>query len=100
MSLRPVDMQVLVSRTPELGRTSANDTNRLSANTQMFANQLNKEVQQAQSTVSQAVKPDEQINVNSNGSNNAGYNARKKKKKKDEEKKKEGDGTSLVDISV
>jgi len=107
MSIRPVDMQVLLPRSSEVNRITNNDNKGPESQQQQFAQMLTKQAEQAQQQVVSAMRS-ENPNVDKDGSNKDGREERARKKKgnaKEEEdvraqKNVVYSSKGIVDISV
>ncbi len=100
MSIRPIDMQVIVHRSSEVSRT-ANEVRPEVA--QQFADQFKKEVVHNDQHVVQLNKS-EQNNVNKDGKGNASYQKNKDAKKQGKDSKNDkpklSDGSSFYDVTI
>ncbi len=99
MSIRPVDLQVMIPRTAELNRVQTNEGRPEAV--QHFAQQFQKEVVHSQSSVVSA-NNSEEVSKDGRG-NGAGKRDQKPKSKQDERPKTGPDapeGGSMIDISV
>ena len=79
MSIRPVDMQVLLPRSSEVNRITNNDNKGSESQQQQFAQMLTKQTEHEQQQVVSAFRS-ENPNVDKDGSNKNGQNARNRKK--------------------
>jgi len=84
MSIRPVDLQVLLPRSAEVSRIANNENGRPEAQQQQFAQALQKQAAHEQRQVVQAAKSDKQP-IDKDGPN------RGKQQKKDKPKPKSGE---------
>lgn len=104
MSIRPVDLQVILPKSPEISQIHNNINNRPENQQQVFAQHLQKQVEHNQQQVLQTNKSEKQ-NVDKDGSNKNKQQA--KKKDEDEAKNKNGKGKNppsggrgMVDITI
>ena len=80
MTIRPVDMQVVMHRAMESSRTSANENARPVTEQQQFAQQVQRNASHEQQSVVETHRGEGQ-NVNRDGKGNSGgYNRQKKKR--------------------
>jgi len=84
MSIRPVDLQVMLPRSAEVNRINNNENNRPEAQQQQFAQMLQKKTEQDQQQVVSTFKADKNA-VDKDGSNKNGRDGSKKQQKKDGE---------------
>lgn len=104
MSIRPVDLQVLVQKSGEIHRMNDNNQ-RQDLNTQAFADVMKKEVKLDDQQVRNLNKS-EQEKINKDGKGNASYD--KQEKEKEDEKKEKGKDalkeaprhTGMFDMSI
>lgn len=102
MSIRPVDMQIMMPRSVEVQKTNQNETMRPQAQHQQFAQQVQKNVEIERQTVMQSNKAE----VDKDGKGNSGQNARQRRQRgseKDARAKENAartEKTSMLDISV
>ena len=105
MSIRPIDMQVMVQRAQEVSRVATNDGQRADAQNSQFAQSFEKAV--AQDT-RQVVNPNkaEQANINKDGRGNSGGGQGKSKDRKNREDSKktlpvaQSQNRGLLDIRI
>jgi len=79
MSIRPVDMQVLLPRSSEVNRITNNDNKGSEAQQQQFAQMLTKQAEHEQQQIISAFRS-ENPTVDKDGSNKNGREGNKKKK--------------------
>jgi len=104
-AIRPVDMQVMVQRTPELNRLTNNDGSRAETQQNQFSQEFQRLSEHAQRTVVQAQET-EGRDVDKDGS--AGKEKEQKKKRRptrrqddsEEEKQKDDLGSGMLDIMM
>ena len=82
MSIRPVDLQVVVHRTAEIGRVNENNP-RQEANSQAFSDVVKKEIDLKDDQVKDLDKS-EQEKITKDGKGNSGHGGRRGGKKKNE----------------
>ncbi len=101
MSIRPVDMQVIVPKTSEIAHLRQIEEAKHGLNQHQFADQMEKGVQRETQTVIQTHKTEKEM-INKDGRNNSGSNSKKKdaKKNKDDKKKETKIGSGLFDIKI
>ncbi len=102
MSIRPVDLQVLVQKSSEVNRVS-NGSERHDASAQAFANVIKKEVSQQEQQVVHSHKTDKDpVDKDGKGGNAYSKKSRdKREEKKDESKQdKQYKETSMFDMKV
>ena len=102
MSIRPVDLQVLIPRSAEVNKTESPESRRPEVMNQLFANTLQKRVEQDQQQVLQTYRP-EQDAVDKDGSNKNNQEKNKKKNRKTAQelsKTRKATSTSMIDISI
>jgi len=102
MGIRPVDLQVMVQRAPELNRATNNDGSRAETQNSQFAQSFQKVVEQEGKQVLEANQA-EQTNVNKDGRGQSGGKDGKGKKRPGQEKKEDGKGEQnrgLLDIKI
>lgn len=105
MSIRPIDLQVMIPKTSEVSKIQHTDMNKAGLEQQQFAEQLNKQTLQNQQQVSQTDKSDKTLIKDEQDKKKKNKNAKKSKKKidsKTEEKddKKNLSSTSIFDIKI
>jgi predicted secreted Zn-dependent protease len=101
MSIRPVDMQVTVQKSPDINRAQNNEANRPEAAQQHFSQKLQREVEQRDQQVVQTNRSEDR-NVDKDGKGSGGFAGSNKKRqpsKKNDDKEKRP-GSSLLDISI
>lgn len=102
MSILPVDQQIMVQKSAEVGRINHNESNRPETAQQQFLEKLQREAQRQEQDVTQANKTEEQ-NINKDGKGPGGEGGRKRKKGKAERNKEDEQkikGTSVFDVTV
>lgn len=102
MAVLPLDMTLIVQRTPEVNRTHANEAARPEVAHQQFAERLNRETQIQDQQVTQTNKTEEN-RVDQDGKGSGGYASRRKNKGKKEEKPAAPRATgssSMFDVSI
>jgi len=82
MSIRPVDLQVVVQRTAEVGRAGENNP-RQDANSQAFSDVVKKEIDLKDKQVADLNKSEHE-KISKDGKGNSGHGGRRGKKKNDE----------------
>jgi len=106
MQIRPVDIQVMLHRAPEMNRASNNDGSRAETQQNQFAQEFQKIRERERNTVVQPQEPDEGQSVNPDGS--AGKEKQEQNKKKRPSQQKEEDnkpqqpaiGRGILDIRM
>lgn len=104
MSIRPVDLQVMLPKSSEVAQIHNNISNRPESQQQLFAQHLQKQVEHNQQQVLQTNKSERQ-NVDKDGSNK---NKQPAKKKNEDDSKDKGnknknfpyDNKGMVDITI
>lgn len=101
MSIRPVDMQLSVHKSTDVGRTHNQGSGQQEiTQQQQFSEKLQKETTQMEQQVAKSDKSEKQ-NIDKDGRNGTGYHSAKrenaKKKKDDNEKSK---STSMFDVTI
>ena len=102
MSIRPIDMQVIIPKTTEISKISHAENQKPIEEQQLFANQLDKQAMQNQQQVMQSDKS-EKGEIRDRESKNKREYQKKKDKKKDKETKKTekpANSTSIFDIRI
>ncbi len=103
MSIRPIDMQVAVQRTPDINRSAHMEPRHGEVLQQQFTEKFSKEVRMQDQHVVQSEKSDQTMNE-SRGYGGGASSQRNKKEAKDKADEKamlrRMDGGSLFDISV
>ncbi|NLJ87195.1 MAG: hypothetical protein GX327_00185 [Epulopiscium sp.] len=102
MSIRPVDMQVIIPKTSEVSKHNHEQTHKGEIQQQEFAQQMEKQITQNQQQVSNPNKPEYAVNDEGRNKNQQQSNQSKKKKDKKEKDKKSNmsDGNSIIDIRI
>lgn len=101
MSIRPVDLQVVVQRTAEVGRVNESNP-RQDANTQAFSDVVKKEIDLNDKQVLDLNKS-EQDKITKDGkgnSGNSGQGKKKKQKENDDQTKDAPRQMGMFDVSV
>ena len=101
MGIRPVDLQLVVQRMPEVNRATNNDGSRAETQNSQFAQSLQKLVEQESKQVVNT-NQSEQINVDKDGRGQGGKDGKDKKRRgqdKDENDKGE-QNRGLLDIKI
>jgi len=105
MSLRPVDMQVMIHRAPEVNRVTNNDGSRAETQNQQFAQSMQKVVEQEGTSVvnaNQAEKSD--VDKDGGKERKGGRGRGRRGGARDEKDDSKGDGKnqgrSMLDIRV
>ena len=105
MSIRPVDMQVLLPRAVEVARMAQQDGNRAENQNSQFADQFQKTVNQESKQVVNASQAHE-ANINKDGRSGDKYQQNRKRKETEKEEeaktkvKNQAQGRGLVDYRV
>jgi len=86
MSLRPVDMQIILPRAQEIARISNQDGVRSETQNNQFAQQFQKVVSQEGQTVSSTHETAHQASVDKDGRNGDTYQGRNKKRNSGDER--------------
>ncbi|MCL2235542.1 MAG: hypothetical protein FWB98_03750 [Defluviitaleaceae bacterium] len=104
MSIRPVDMQVMIQRVPELNRMTNNDGSRQEVQNNQFANQFAKATQDAQKQVIEANEAEKQeLDKDSKGrgsSQQERHKAEREAEEQAEDKKTPTPGKGMLDIMM
>ncbi len=101
MSIRPIDMQVMVQKSAEVSRLNHNESNRPEIAQQQFLDKLHKELTQKDQQVTETNKSEHQ-NVDKDG---RGPGAHHQKSKKEQEKQSQKEtqkenSTSMFDVRI
>lgn len=101
MSIRPVDLQVLIHKSSEVHRVQAPDSHRPEVAQQQFAQQMQKELELADQQVVQSHKS-EGNNVDKDGKGNSSeYKGKKKRDKRGKTEEKDNkQSLSLLDLKI
>lgn len=107
MSIRPVDLQVMLPRSTEVGKIQNNINNRPENQQQLFAQHLQRQVEHDQQHVIQTNKSEKQT-VDKDGSNKNKQQARKKNtndakqddQKNDKPKNSPYENKGMLDITI
>lgn len=99
MSIRPIDLSVLVPKTAEVSKVEHTESRRPEVEGQQFAETMMKQSEHSGQHVIQSNKT-EQESVNKDGSNKNQYERKNKKKKKNDQEKTKSNTTSMFDVSV
>lgn len=102
MSIRPIDMQVIIPKTSEISQHNQGEAHKGEIQQQEFAQQMEKQINQNQQQVLSSNKPE--YAVNDEGHNKSQYQRNKSKKKKDKDKKdtkkNSSDSNNIIDIRI
>ena len=101
MSIRPVDLQVLIPRSAEINRADQSEARRPDTLHQMFSETLQKKVEHDLNQVLNTNKT-EQDGVDKDGSNKNKHERNRKNNKKpaEDNKIRKAMSTSMIDISI
>lgn len=99
MSIRPIDLQILVPKTAEYSQQHQGEINRQNMDQMTFAQISTKEAELQQSKV---IETNEDKFINKDGQNKQEQQKSKKKKKaaEKEEEKEKRQGTGLFDVRI
>ncbi|HOQ16481.1 MAG TPA: hypothetical protein PLL17_08080 [Defluviitaleaceae bacterium] len=102
MSIRPVDMQVIIPKTTEISKQNQEQTYKGEIQQQEFAQQMEKKIMQHQQQVVNTNKSEYAVNDEGRNKNqNQGNQAKKKKNKNEKDKKSNiSDSNSIIDIRI
>ena len=108
MSIRPMDLQVAVQRTAEVGRAHGNDTNRPLIAQQQFASEMQKQTQRENRKVATSHKTEgeplnkdkEKGSKRSRGRQDGAHQEKKAAKLKTHKVQHRGYNGSMFDISI
>jgi len=102
MGIRPVDLQVMVQRAPEVNRATNNDGSRAETQNNQFAQSFQKVVEQEGKQVNTAAQADK-ANVDKDGRGQGGGKDGKGQRRPGQEKEEEGKAVKnrgLLDIRI
>ena len=102
MSIRPVDLQVMVQKTAESSRINQHDSAKTDVAQQQFASQFQKEVEIHEQQVLQSNKSEqENIDKNGRGAKDDSRDKRKKRDRRDSEEQKDPmKSNSIFDVTI
>ncbi|NLM13140.1 MAG: hypothetical protein GX209_05300 [Epulopiscium sp.] len=102
MSIRPLDMQVIIPKTPEVSQQYQDQSHRGIMEQQQFAQHMEKQISQNKEKVQSSNKPEYAVNKDSQSKNQYKKNNSKKKKKEKNQNNKEeiSDRSSIIDIRI
>jgi len=101
MSIRPIDMQILIQRAAEVNRADQGEGRRPEVLQQQFSQIIQKQTEEEDHQVLKTNKAEQEA-VDKDGKGGNLYERRKKDKGKTDEKEKQGKskGSGMFDISV
>ena len=101
MSIRPVDMQVLLPKSTEV---SSQNNHRPETQQQQFTEHMNKQLEHANRSVIQTSKSDEKNNINKDGRNKDEQSSKDKKKNAPRNREKSGEkknsSSTMFDVTI
>ena len=102
MSIRPIDMQVIIPKTSEVSKISHTENQKPMEEQMQFATQLDKQYIQNQQQVLEGSKSEKSEIKDREGRNKREYSKSKEKKNEQENKKdkKPADSTSIFDVKI
>lgn len=103
MAIRPVDMQVMMPRMMETSRVNAHENARPMAESQQFAQQMQKNVVQEQQRVISAHRPEGQkVDKDGRGNSGGGGGGRRRRGQNGDDEKEAGQSAkrSLLDMTL
>ncbi len=105
MSIRPIDMQVMVPKTSEISKMQHTEMQKAGADQQQFSEQLNKQILHNQKQVVETNKSEKGIIRKDENKKKKNENEKKDKKDKDENEKKDTtkknmSSTSIFDVKI
>lgn len=101
MSIRPIDMQVMIPKSTEVSKISHTENQRPIQEQQLFANQLEQQATQNQQKVMYSDKTEKGEIKDREGRNRREAEKKKKKKEQDEKENKKPIGsTSIFDVKI
>jgi len=102
MSIRPLDMQVIIPKAPEVSQQYPDQSHRVITEQQQFAQQMEKQISQNKEKVQSSNKPEYAVNKDSQNKNQYQKNSAKKKKQEKNKSNKDdkSDHSSIIDIRI
>ncbi|HHW67384.1 MAG: hypothetical protein PWP07_403 [Epulopiscium sp.] len=102
MSIRPLDMQVMIPKTPEISQQYQDQSHRVITEQQQFAQFMEKQISQNKEKVQSSNKPEYAVNKDAQNKNQYQKSDSKKKKQDKDKNKKEdmSDRSSIIDIRI
>lgn len=101
MSIRPIDMQVIIPKTSEVSSQHHGEAHRGEVEQQQFVQQMERQITQNQQQVQNPNKPEYLVNKDSRSKNEYQKNKSKKQNHKKKQEKKEGlSNSSRIDIRI
>ncbi len=101
MSIRPIDMQVIIPKSTEVSKIPQAENQKPIQEQQLFANQLEQQTIQNQQQVMQSDKSEKGAIRDREGRNKREAEKRKKKKEQDKKENKKPIGsTSIFDVKI
>lgn len=102
MSIRPIDMQVMIPKTSEIGKTQQAELQKPNSEQMQFSEQMQKHIVQNQQQVSETNKSEKNIIREDESKKNQSSNKNKKNNKKgnNRENKNNSSTTSIFDVKI
>lgn len=105
MSIRPIDMQVMIPKTSEIGKTQQAELQKPNSEQMQFSEQIQKHVTQNQQQVPETNKSEKNIiredeSKKNQSSNKNNKNNKNNKRKNNNENKNNSSTTSIFDVKI
>ncbi len=99
MSIRPIDMQVMVHKSADIHKLNNNESGKHEVTQQQFSQQLEKQTKNSDQQIMQSNKSEHSVDKDGRGNAGGGSKNKKESKEKNKEESK-SKSSSMFDVSI